>query len=324
MRTRSALASTVVAGAVTLAVLAALVIGGVLVLRGVVDPLGSEPTCTAEVDGASATVDLKQARYAATIAAVSVRRGLPARAASIALATAYQESKIVNVDYGDRDSVGLFQQRPSQGWGTQREIMDPYYASNQFYDALEKVDGYRDLPIDEAAQLVQRSADGSAYEPHEERARTLASALTGFSPAAFSCDVDASSVPAQEAGPGGLTPRADAVRQQVRLAFGDLPAGGFARGGVQSGHQQSSAHYDGRAVDYFFRPVNDANNRRGWALAQFLVAQAQRMSISTVIFDDRIWTAGRSGQGWRAYDEGSGSGDQTVLRHLDHVHVDVA
>ncbi|CAN5900049.1 hypothetical protein BH20ACT6_BH20ACT6_01470 [soil metagenome] len=324
MGTRSFAARALIAGATALAVLAVLVVGGVLVLREVVGPLVGEPVCTAEVDGASAVVDLEQARYAATIAAVSVRRGLPARAASIALATAYQESKIININYGDRDSLGLFQQRPSQGWGTRRQIMDPYYASNKFYAALEKVDGYDSLPIDEAAQRVQRSADGSAYAPHEGRARTLASALTGYSPAAFSCAIDAPSVAEQKPDGQGLTPRAQAVRQEVKLAFGDLPQGGFAPGGVRSGHQEGSAHYDGRAVDFFVRPVSEANNRRGWALAHFLVAQAARMSITTVIFDDRIWTAARSDQGWREYDEGSGSGDPTVRQHLDHVHVDVA
>ncbi len=324
MATRSPAARVLIAGATALAVLAALVVGGVFLLRTVVDPLVGEPTCTAEVGGASTVVDLEQARYAATIAAVSVRRGLPARAASIALATTYQESKILNLDYGDRDSVGLFQQRPSQGWGTPQQLMDPYYASNQFYAALEKIDGYLSMPIHEAAQAVQRSADGSAYAQHEGRARTLASALTGFSPAAFSCDIDLPSVAAEQPGRQGLTPRAQAVRAEVELAFGDLPQGGFAPGGVESGHQEGSAHYDGRAIDIFFRPVNDDNQRRGWALAQFLVAQAERMSIATVIFDDRIWTAARSDQGWREYGEGSGSGDAAIRRHLDHVHVDVA
>ncbi|MDQ3326064.1 MAG: hypothetical protein M3529_10200 [Actinomycetota bacterium] len=324
MSTRSVAARTFTAGATALAVLAVLVVGGVLVLRELVDPFSSEPVCTAGVEGTSAVLDLEQARYAATIAAVSVQRGLPARAASIALATAFQESKIVNIDYGDRDSLGLFQQRPSQGWGSPSQIMDPYYATNRFYSALEQVDGYRSLPIDEAAQMVQRSADGRAYAPHEERARTLASALTGFSPAAFSCEVEPPSPSAKGPDAQGLTPRAQAVRREVESAFGDVPQGGFAPDGVQSGHQQGSAHYDGRAVDFFFRPVNDANNRRGWALAHFLVAQAERMAISTVIFDDRIWTAARSDQGWREYDEGSGSGDPDIRRHLDHVHVDVA
>jgi hypothetical protein len=100
--------------------------------------------------------------------------------------------------------------------------------------------------------------------------------------------------------------------------------GGFQPGGVTEGHMEGSAHYEGRAVDIFVRPVNADNLRRGWAIAQYLVAQADRLAIRTVIFDDRIWTAGRSGQGWRDYDPLSSSGDRQVLEHRDHVHVDVA
>jgi hypothetical protein len=85
-----------------------------------------------------------------------------------------------------------------------------------------------------------------------------------------------------------------------------------------------SAHYDGRAIDIFVRPVNAANNIRGWAIAQYLVAEADRLDISTVIFDDKIWQAGsRSDDGWRDYDPPDGPGDRAVLEHRDHVHVDV-
>ena len=70
-----------------------------------------------------------------------------------------------NVRFGDRDSLGLFQQRPSQGWGTAEQILDPEYATNRFYDALVKVDGYADMNIAEAAQEVQRSAAGRGVRP---------------------------------------------------------------------------------------------------------------------------------------------------------------
>ena len=124
------------------------------------------------------------------IAAVGVRRGLPARAVSIALATAFQESKLRNLDHGDRDSLGIFQQRPSQGWGTTAQVRDPYYASNAFYDVLAKIDGFQTMRITEAAQQVQRSGYPEAYEPHAADARALASALTGYSRGGrFSCVV---------------------------------------------------------------------------------------------------------------------------------------
>jgi hypothetical protein len=246
---------------------------------------------------------------------------------SIALATAYQESKIRNLDHGDRDSLGIFQQRPSMGWGTEEQLQDPYFATNAFYDALVQVEGYQEMRITEAAQAVQRSGFPEAYEDHAADARALASALTGYSSdGRFSCLVrsDEDDLSRQRPGPDGLTPRADAVRRDVERAFGDLALGGFAPEGVNTGHQEGSAHYDGRAVDIFVRPVDEANNRRGWAIAQYLVAHADRLEIQHVIFDAKIWSAGiRSSQGWRDYDPGDRPGDRAVLEHRDHVHVDV-
>jgi hypothetical protein len=308
------------------------VVTGILVVTGVglllhqgVGPLPDPEGCQARVGGVVVDLSLEQARNAATISAVAVRRGLPARAASIALATAFQESKLRNLDHGDRDSLGIFQQRPSQGWGTAKQIRDPYYAANKFYDELEKIDGYQQMRITVAAQKVQRSGFPEAYEDHATDARALASALTGNSPGAFSCVVHAPDTLAeQRAGATGLTPRADAVRRSVLRAFGDLPLGGFAPGGVSTGHMKGSAHYDGRAVDVFVRPVSTENRRRGWAVAAYLVAHASRLHVEHVIFDKRIWTAGsRSESGWRDYDPGSAAGDRAVLEHRDHVHVDV-
>jgi hypothetical protein len=305
----------------------ALVAGvGVMIYRGV-GPLLDPERCRVEVGGTVVELSTEQAENAATIAAIGVRRGLPARAVSIALATAYQESKIVNLDHGDRDSVGIFQQRPSQGWGTAEQIQDPYYSANKFYDELENVDGYQDMRITEAAQEVQRSGFPEAYEDHADDARALASALTGFSPGGrFTCVVGSpDDSPDQNLRDNGLTPRANAVRRDLARAFGELPLGGFAPGGVSTGHREGSAHYEGRAIDVFVRPVNEANNRTGWAIAQYLVAHADRLLVEHVIFDGRIWSTGtRSEQGWREYDPGSAPGDRVVLEHRDHVHVDVA
>jgi len=290
-----------------------------------VGPLLPAPDCTATVQGHTVTLTHEQAENAALIAAISVRRGMPARAASIALATAYQESKLYNVEQGDRDSVGLFQQRPSQGWGTRRELLNPVYAANAFYDALDKVDGYESMRITVAAQEVQRSGYPEAYADHEADARTLASALTGQSPHAFSCRTDGD-VPAarDRLDSEGLTARAARVRREVEAVFGQQSLGGFAPGGVHSGHMKGSAHYEGRAIDIFERPVTAANKARGWAIAQYLVAQADRLDIEHVIFDARIWTAGSSsGDGWRHYTPPERSGDPVVLQHRDHVHVDV-
>lgn len=309
---------------VGLAVIAVVAVAGILVLRDTVR-LPDFRGCRVEVGDVATELSTEQAENAAIIAAVGVRRGLPARAVSIALATAYQESKIHNLDHGDRDSLGLFQQRPSMGWGSPEQLKDPYFAVNAFYDALEKVDGYRNMRITEAAQAVQRSGFPEAYEDHADDARALASALTGYSPGGrFTCEVDGpGDLPEQEPGENGLVPRADEVRKEVRRAFGDLPLGGFAPEGVTVGHQQGSTHYEGRAIDIFVRPVNKANNRRGWAIAQFLVAQAERLDIQHVIFDAKVWSAHRSEDGWRDYDPGEGRGKRAVLLHRDHVHVDV-
>jgi hypothetical protein len=312
-----------VTGAVTLGVVAA----GAAVYLGV-GPLPDAPGCEAEVAGRRVELDTEQGENAALIAALAVRRGLPPRAVSIALATAYQESKLRNLEHGDRDSLGLFQQRPSQGWGTRAQILNPAYATTKFYDALVQVDNYAQMEITDAAQAVQRSAFPGAYADHEADARVLASALTGETRGgAFTCVVrdDAPDSPAS-LNDRGLTRRADRVRAEVLAVFGEVPLGGFEPGGATDGHMSGSAHYEGRAVDIFVRPVSEANTRRGWAIAQYLVAQADRLKIRHVIFDDRIWTAGRaSEQGWRDYRVPSGaSGDTQVLEHRDHVHVDVA
>jgi len=307
-------------------VLVGLVVGAVVLLRDdSLVPFGAPDLCTATVDGHNVTLDVEQAEHAGLIAATAVARGLPARAASIALATAYQESDLRNLESGDRDSLGLFQQRPSQGWGEPEEILDPVYATNAFYDALVKIDGYESMAITVAAQAVQRSAFPEAYADHEQDARVLASALTGNSPRAFSCRLgDEPDGADPDLTGSGLTARAEDVRLQLGDLFGEQPLGGFAPGGVTSGHMEGSAHYEGRAIDVFVRPVNATNRVLGWAMAQYLVSQADRMDIRTVIFDDRIWTAGdRSGDGWRDYDPPEGSGDPAILEHRDHVHVDV-
>ena len=137
---------------------------------------------------------------------------LPARAVTLAIATGLQESKLVNIDYGDRDSVGLFQQRPSQGWGEIAQIMDPVYSTGAFYDALVRVDGYEDMEITVAAQAVQRSGFPDAYAQHEGRSRAWANALAGYAEGALTCAL-------APAAPGASpTPLADrpATRTEAR------------------------------------------------------------------------------------------------------------
>lgn len=119
----------------------------------------------------------------------------------------------------------------------------------------------------------------------------------------------------------GLTPRAERVRAAMTEVFAEQSLGGFAPGGVSQGHGADSTHYSGRAIDIFFRPVSEENRRQGWILAQWLVAHADELFIQYVIFDDRFWSAHLSRGQWHDYDAPDPGNE--ILRHLDHVHVDV-
>ena len=259
----------------------ALVVGGIYTVVAFMqrsEVLISE-RCTAAGAG-SFELATDQAANAALISAVAVRRGLPARAASIALATAMQESKIRNIGHGDKagpDSRGLFQQRPSQGWGTTEQVMDPYHASNAFYDALVKVAGYETLEITAAAQRVQRSAYPDAYAQHEVMARAFASSLTGQTAAGLDCtlrDPDAAGDPA-------------AVAERLAADFG-LPAA-----------------TEGSSV------VLDADGTRAWAVAHWAVANAKALSVTEVQAEGLRWTR-EARDGWQPAGETSGQVRITV------------
>lgn len=118
-----------------------------------------------------------QVSNAAVIVAVGKRLGVPARGQVIAVAAALQESDLINVDHGDRDSLGLFQQRPSQGWGAPAQIMNPGYAATAFYEHLLAVGDWAQLSVNDAAQAVQHSATPQAYGRHETAARQIVAAL---------------------------------------------------------------------------------------------------------------------------------------------------
>lgn len=215
--------------------------------------------CTAVVGDRTAELAPDQAVFASLITAVAVQRGLPPRAASIALATAMQESKLRNIGHGDQagpDSRGLFQQRPSQGWGTEDQVMDPYYAVNAFYDALVKIPDYESLEITDAAQRVQRSAYPRAYAQHEDLGRFFASGLTGQSPEAVHCTLRASDSAGDAA----------AVSAELDKAYGPL-------GGV----------VEGQTV------VVEASGAQAWSVAQWAVANAKDFEVMQVEVAGRSW-----------------------------------
>ncbi|MDK1359623.1 hypothetical protein QNO00_05005 [Arthrobacter sp. zg-Y1219] len=216
--------------------------------------------CTATADGVAYHLTPARAETAALIAGISVYRGMPARAASIGVATAIQESGLRNLDYGDDagpDSRGLFQQRPSQGWGSEDQVMDPVYAVNAFYDALDKVPGYPDLPLTVAAQTVQRSAFPDAYADHEAEAKAFASALTGHSPAAMTCTLD----------PPSASGSPDAVLAALTAVYGPVEA-------TVEGSRITVA----------------GSGSYGWSVAQWAVAAADSLSLDSVAFDGLRWT----------------------------------
>lgn len=212
--------------------------------------------CSATALGETVTFDPEQMHNAATIVQLGERRGLPARAGSIAVATAIQESKLRNIRYGDRDSLGLFQQRPSQGWGTTEQILDPRHATNAFYDALIKVDGWQDMVITQIAQEVQRSAYPEAYADHEHEGRTIASAVAGHSPGGLVCEIDA---------PTGAG--------DADLLHDDLLADTGLRGDLE-----------GRTLT-----VHASSEQRAWGVGAWAVATARGHGITSVQVGDRRW-----------------------------------
>ncbi|WP_156893765.1 C40 family peptidase [Actinokineospora enzanensis] len=118
-------------------------------------------------------LDADQLNTVQVIITVVQQRSLPDRAAVIAVSTSLVEATLHNLPTGDRDSLGIFQQRPSQGWGTPEQIMDPVYATGKFLDALVVVSGWETMPPGVAAQTVQRSAYPDRYAPQEWPAQRL-------------------------------------------------------------------------------------------------------------------------------------------------------
>ncbi|MEU3603568.1 hypothetical protein ABZ714_33400 [Streptomyces sp. NPDC006798] len=283
------------------------------------------PGCTVRASGGDGgpvyELSNEQAANAATISAVGTARGLPERAVTIALATALQESGLRNIRHGDRDSLGLFQQRPSKGWGTSGQIMDPVYSAGKFYDGLAEVPGYSRLPLTVAAQKVQRSGFPQAYAKHEPNAALLSAALTGRAGAALRCV------------PGGDGKAGDPARVRAELvrAFGPsvLPKGAAGAGtGTEPARGRGPAGDGGGTVVTVpvrgpadgtpARPegasaggrtpgagaagtgaADERSDDRGWEVAHWAVARAERLRIAEVSYGGRVWRSGEAEGGWR-------------------------
>jgi hypothetical protein len=219
-------------------------------------------SCT--IPGSDLSLTTEQTANAATIAAVARSRGLPPRATVIALATAQQESRLRNLDHGDRDSLGLFQQRPSQGWGTPEQVQDPVYAAGKFFDHLVEVPGWETGRLTEVSQAVQRSGFPEAYQQWESMASTLAAALHASSPTALTCGF----IPATD--PVPVADRTPAVTDAVRREAGAPTVEPDGTISVAAG---------------------------GWPEASWAVAHAERFQLTSVSMDGWRWTPGG---GWEA------------------------
>jgi hypothetical protein len=216
-------------------------------------------------------LDTQQAGIAATIAGVAHQQSMPRAAVTIAYATAMQESKLHDLTYGDQDSVGVFQQRPSQGWGPARKLENPIYATTKFFRALKAVHGYQTMPVYQAAQAVQRSADGSAYIQYERMAAEMTSAFTGQRSHAVYC---------WSLGPSPRHPDVDAITEGLGSTFGPATAR-MARTG---------------AAHTMLVPIG--GTKLGWEVAFWMVTHSSRYGIHQVRFDGYQWRTAAGAKGW--------------------------
>ncbi|MFY9930510.1 MAG: hypothetical protein WAK82_21165 [Streptosporangiaceae bacterium] len=235
------------------------------------------PGCQAGTGTQAITLDTGQAAIAATIAGVAARHKLPAEAVTIAYAAALQESQLQDLTYGDRDSVGIFQQRPSQGWGTTSELEDPVYATTKFFQALVQVHDYKTMPVEVAAQAVQHSADGTAYAQWTQVASQLAGYFTGKDPHGVSCWY----VPAGQANLSG-------VEQQITQTFGP------------QGHKAVVLRFStARSAQKSSEAVVQVRQSSAWTVAGWLVAYAQTYGLTEVRYAGYEWEAADGSMGWQ-------------------------
>src|SRR3954464_4617397 len=160
------------------------ILGGFAALLVVLRP---SPAVIASCSAGTYVMDPVQAENAAVIASVAQQRNLPPRAVTVAIAVAMQESRLRNLDHGDRDSLGLFQQRPSQGWGTPEQVQDPVYAAGRFYDHLVQIPDWQTGELTLVADAVQRSAFPFAYGKWSALAAELTSSLGSTAAAEVPC-----------------------------------------------------------------------------------------------------------------------------------------
>jgi hypothetical protein len=307
--------------------------GPLLLLTTVNDQCAPAPTTSVASSQPVGQWNAEQLANARTIVSVGAERRIQARGQIIALATSMQESGLRNLPGGDRDSIGLFQQRPSQGWGTPAQIRDPVYAAGKFYDKLATIRGWQTIPLTDAAQAVQGSALPNAYAKWEDDATALGQQLGADPGSATDCsaapagtadavkrnpdgswpDEGCTIRPDPTTGSGCLTPRTWHLVQQAKAAgFPDPRCYRI---------DDHGEHPKGRACDFMMTPGGEASGAqkaRGDAMASWAVANADRLGLKYVIWFRRIWNRSK---GWHPY--------QTIANndpsgwHTNHVHISV-
>jgi len=271
----------------------------------------------------------EQIANAATIIAIGNEYHVPAYGQVIALAAALQESALDNVTHAvNADSLGVFQQRPSAGWGTPAQITNVSLSARAFYGVADHthnpgllaVPNWQQLTVSQAAQAVQRSAYPTLYADDEPLARELVTELGSSTTGADQCGTGNALTcpPTGFAMEAELTPDGLRVLRCVHQQFpqitdfiGNYPARG------------DSDHNTGRAVDTMIPGWDtSAGNALGWQLATWERAHASALGIKYLIFDQKIWSLHRDAEGWRPYANPYGDSGPSG-RHLNHVHTSV-
>jgi hypothetical protein len=278
-------------------------------------------------------LDEVQTRNAGVIVATGRNAGVSDFGLTVALATAYQESRLRNLPYGDRDSLGLFQQRPSTGWGTAEQVQDAVYAARAFFGGptgpnstgaasqppgLLDVDGWQAMALTEAADAVQRSAFPTAYAQWEDDARAWLGELHTADGGPCVPGGGLMCPPTGLAAEAGLSPDALRVLRCIHQNFPTVgPFAGVGERPIDSDHPA------GRAVDAMIPDwATRAGNDLGWQVAGWVRTNATCLGVTYVIFDAAIWSSAADAAGWRPYTHPGGGTDANAL-HLNHVHVSV-
>lgn len=259
-------------------------------------------------DNLSFTITAEQMANATTIVNTGKSLAIPEQGQVIALMAALAESTLVNLDYGDRDSLGLFQQRPSTGWGTPEQIMDPVLSSKAFYGladhttnpGLVDISGWESMSPGEAAQAVQRSAVPDGYDRWEPDARLLVATINGTAP------------------PPGTTKHYDIGPVKPATQYLADFLGSMFDIETIYGWRESDPYPDhpsGSAADFMVF----SDRAKGDALAQYAMEHAAELKIKYILWYQRSWNAGDPVGQWEPMEDRGGD----TANHKDHVHITI-